>query len=79
MLERIQEIAKDYGFLISYEIINQINNGEGEDVKKGLTPKFTFTVYVTNEDGDEIDMESHDTLEVALKRGIEIAEREIKS
>lgn len=77
MLKRIEKIAIENGVFISYEIVNQINNGESKAVKDGLIPKFTFTVYVTNLEGEEIEIESHDDLEVALQSGINIAENYI--
>ena len=78
MIKRIEEIAINHGVFISYEIINQINNGESEAIKGGLIPQFTFTVYVTSSDGEEIEIQSHDELDVALLNGINIAESYIK-
>lgn len=77
MLKRIEKIAIEHGIFISYEIVNQINNGESKAVKCDLIPQITFTVYVTNSEGEEIEIESHDDLEVALQRGINIAENYI--
>ena len=39
----------------------------------------TCTVYVDNENGDEIASESYDTIELALENGIKIAKSHIEN
>lgn len=75
MINKIQEIADKYGVYISYKLVNQKKEGNyiGKDDK--LT---TCTVYVDDENGEEIACESHDTIEIALSEGVVLAEQYIE-
>lgn len=50
------------GFEITYDIINQFENGYGHEVQAGNMPNFTYTFYI-HEKEEELWLYSVDTLE----------------
>lgn len=50
------------GYAITYDIINQFENGYGDDVLAGNMPNFTYTFYI-HEMEEELWLYSVDTLE----------------
>lgn len=50
------------GYAITYDIINQVENGYGEEVQEGNMPNFTYTFYI-HEMEEELWLYSVDTLE----------------
>ncbi|MMZ59493.1 hypothetical protein D1872_215360 [compost metagenome] len=67
------------GFEISYDIVNQIDNGNQKDVDSGHSPLHTFTVYVFSKaQEDYIYTVSHDDPIEALKDGVAYCEGEFK-
>lgn len=50
------------GFEISYDIVNQYENGYEEEVQAGVMPNFTYTFYI-HETEEELWLHSVDTLE----------------
>ncbi|MDY8021226.1 hypothetical protein [Paenibacillus polymyxa] len=84
-LEENHDLAKKIiywagrGLQISYDIINQIDNGHRKDVESGYMPLHTFTVYVfSKEQEDYIYMVSHDDPIEALQDGVVYCEDRFK-
>ncbi|MGG0667753.1 hypothetical protein ABE073_04405 [Lederbergia citrisecunda] len=50
------------GFAITYDIVNQVENGYLEEVLAGNMPNFTYTFYI-HEMEEELFLHSVDTLE----------------
>lgn len=50
------------GYAITYDIVNQFENGYGDDVLAGNMPNFTYTFYI-HEMEEELWLYSVDTLE----------------
>jgi len=80
-VEENQDLAKKIiywagrGLEISYDIINQIDNGHQKDVDSGYVPLHTFTVYVFSKQQEEyIYMVTHDDPIEALKDGVAFCE-----
>jgi len=69
ILRDIEKFANEFGIIITYETINQIENGNSEKVESGAIPKYTYTVYV-EKDGRYIHSESCDSIYEALKSGM---------
>lgn len=77
LFQKIEEWANK-GISIEYVVINQIENGYGEQVKKGIMPLVTYTVYVNRQsDGETLYAESFDHIEEALTAGVEYADKKI--
>lgn len=67
------------GLEVSYDIINQIENGHQKDVQSGHSPLHTFTAYVFSKEQEEyIYMISHDDPIEALKDGVAYCEDKFK-
>lgn len=50
------------GFEVTYDIVNQFENGYGNEVISGNMPKFTYTFYIY-ENEEDLWLHSVDTLE----------------
>ncbi|MCP1185060.1 hypothetical protein [Paenibacillus sp. 1781tsa1] len=84
-VDESQDLAKKViywaskGYEITYDIVNQIDNGNQRDVESARAPLHTFTVYVfSKEQEDYIYMISHDDPIEALKDGIAYCEDKFK-
>ena len=72
------EALRQKGIIICVVAINQISNGNESLVKKGIMPKVTFTVEVTDESLEDLMYNiSCDSFEEALQEGIEYAEKKL--
>lgn len=71
ILEQIQWWGKK-GIFIEYITIDQIANGYGHEVAKGVMPAVTYTVNVIK-DGDYLHEVSFDSLKEALEDGLQYA------
>ncbi|HCL4480364.1 TPA: hypothetical protein N2D99_002452 [Clostridium botulinum] len=78
IFKKIEEISKK-GYAIEYTVIDQNENGYKKEIKKGLMPPITYTVYVIRlEDGESIYEESFNHIEDSLKAGIIYVENILK-
>ncbi|APH21058.1 TPA: hypothetical protein ACXDAY_002139 [Clostridium botulinum] len=78
ILKKIEEISKK-GYAIEYTVVDQYQNGYEEEIKKGLMPPTTYTVYVIRlEDGESIYEESFNHIEDSLKAGITYVKKILK-
>ncbi len=69
LLKRINEwVQKD--FEVTYDIVNQFENGYGDEVQAGDMPNFTYTFYICNRD-EELWMHSVDGLEEGFLMALE--------
>ena len=57
------------GYELKYFIVNQFENGYGEEVLAGRMPKYTYS-FVVDKDGEEIWDYSVDTLEDGFEMAI---------
>ena len=70
IFKKIEELSKE-GYAIEYTVVDQCQNGYEKEIKKGLMPPITYTVYVIKvEDGESIYKESFNHIEDSLKAGI---------
>lgn len=70
IFKKIEEVSKN-GYAIEYTVVDQYQNGYEKEIKKGLMPPITYTVYVIRiEDGESIYDESFNHIEDSLKAGI---------
>ncbi|MBD5589244.1 hypothetical protein [Clostridium botulinum] len=78
ILKEIEEISKK-GYAIEYTIVDQYQNGYEKEIKKGLMPSTTYTIYVIRlEDGESIYEESFNHIEDSLKAGITYVKKILK-
>ena len=66
------------GVIIDVQMVNQIENGNIEDIILGFIPMFTYTDYIQLEDNDWIQGNSFNTIEEAMRNGIKRAEKRLK-
>lgn len=80
LIELQETIVEFYnlGVIIDVQMINQIENGNIEDIILGFIPMFTYTDYIQLEDNDWIQGDSFNTIEEAMRNGIKRAEKRFK-
>ncbi|BAO04835.1 uncharacterized protein CBO05P1_116 [Clostridium botulinum B str. Osaka05] len=78
IFKKIEEMSKK-GYAIEYTVVDQYQNGYEKEIKKGLMPPITYTVYVIRmEDGESIYEESFNHIEDSLKAGITYVKKILK-
>jgi len=80
LIELQETIVEFYnlGVIVDVQMINQIENGNIEDITLGFIPMFTYTDYIQLEDNDWIQGDSFNTIEEAMRNGIKRAEKRFK-
>jgi len=80
-LIKLQETIVEFynlGVIIDVQMVNQVKNGNIEDIILGFIPIFTYTDYIQLEDNDWIQGDSFNTIEEAIRNGIKRAEKRFK-
>ena len=73
IFKRIQKLNKK-GIIIDCVAINQIDNGNKNDVEKDIIPIITYTVEVMDISLEMLYTESFDSFKEAIEAGVKTAE-----
>lgn len=79
VLHQVDALRIKFGIGISYDIINQVENGYGDQVVDGEQEQFTITFYITDlYTGYQVDMKPESRLSLGFRWAINRAALYIK-